>query len=72
MGRMGRRYHSKRRTERGSILAVSAIGLLAIVLAVGLSVDISHFYLVGNELQNAADAAALADESQEPPKTHLS
>src|SRR6185503_1164865 len=33
---------------------------LAILLAVGLGVDISRFYLTKAELQNAADAAALA------------
>jgi Flp pilus assembly protein TadG len=49
-----------RKNERGSILATSAIGMLAIVLAVGLGVDISRFYLVKTELQNGADAAALA------------
>jgi Flp pilus assembly protein TadG len=48
------------RRERGSILATSAIGMLSILLAVGLGVDISRFYLTKTELQNAADAAALA------------
>ena len=46
--------------ERGSILATSAIGMLSILLAVGLAVDISRLYLTKTELQNAADAAALA------------
>src|SRR2546423_9355889 len=50
----------KRKGERGSILAMSAIGMLAVLLAVGLGVDISRFYLAKTELQNAADAAALA------------
>lgn len=49
-----------RKQERGSILATSAIGMLAILLAVGFGVDISRFYLVKAELQNGADAAALA------------
>jgi len=49
-----------RKQERGSILATSAIGMLAILLAVGIGVDISRFYLVKAELQNGADAAALA------------
>lgn len=49
--------------ERGSILAMSAVGMLAVVLAAGLAVDISHFYLVKAELQNAADASALAAAS---------
>ena len=50
----------KNKRERGSILATSAIGMLSILLAVGLGVDISRFYLTKTELQNAADAAALA------------
>lgn len=50
----------KRKRERGSILATSAVGMLSILLAVGLGVDISRFYLAKTELQNAADAAALA------------
>lgn len=50
----------RRTRERGSILATSAIGMLSILLAVGLGVDISRFYLVKAELQNGADAAALA------------
>jgi Flp pilus assembly protein TadG len=49
-----------RKQERGSILATSAVGMLAILLAVGLGVDISRFYMVKTELQNGADAAALA------------
>src|SRR5215213_102676 len=50
----------KRKRERGSILATSAISMLAVLLAVGLGVDISRLYLSKAELQNAADAAALA------------
>ncbi len=52
-----------RRGERGSVLAASALGMLSFILAVGLGVDISHLYLAKNELQNAADAAALAGAS---------
>ena len=50
----------KHKRERGSILATSAVGMLALLLAVGLGVDISRLYLTKTELQNAADAAALA------------
>ena len=49
--------------ERGSILAMSAIGMMSLLLAVGLGVDITHLYLAKNELQNAADASALAGAS---------
>ena len=52
-----------RNRERGSILAMSSIAMLAVLLAVGLGVDISRFYLSKTELQNAADAAALAGVS---------
>jgi len=58
-----REQNGKRRSERGSILAVSAVGMVAILMAVGLAVDISHLYLVGTELQNGADASALAGAS---------
>ncbi|MFN2491757.1 MAG: pilus assembly protein TadG-related protein, partial [Pyrinomonadaceae bacterium] len=52
-----------RKGERGSILAMSALGMLTVLLAVGLGVDISHLYLAKTELQNAADASALAAAS---------
>jgi Flp pilus assembly protein TadG len=53
----------ERKRERGSILATSAIGMLAVLLAVGMGIDISRLYLSKAELQNAADAAALAGVS---------
>jgi hypothetical protein len=53
----------RQRGERGSVLALSAVGMLAFLLAAGLCVDVSHFYVVNAELQNAADAAALAGAS---------
>ncbi|MBV8859950.1 MAG: hypothetical protein JOZ02_23670 [Acidobacteria bacterium] len=49
--------------QRGSVLAVSALGMLALILAAGLAVDVSHLYVVKAELQNAADASALAGAS---------
>jgi Flp pilus assembly protein TadG len=52
-----------RKRERGSILALSSVAMLTVLLAVGLGVDISRFYLSKAELQNAADAAALAGVS---------
>lgn len=54
------KHAGSRKHERGSVLATSAIGMLSILLAVGLGIDISRFYLTKAELQNAADAAALA------------
>lgn len=58
-----RHLKSENKSERGSVLAVSALGMLALVLATGLCVDISHFYVVKAELMNAADASALAGAS---------
>ncbi len=49
--------------ERGSVLAMSALGMLAFLLATGMAVDLGHFYTVKSDLQNAADAAALAGAS---------
>lgn len=57
---MKKQNREKGKRERGSILATSALGMLSILLAVGLGVDISRFYLTKTELQNAADASALA------------
>ena len=54
---------TERRGERGSVLATATLGMLALLLAVGLGVDISRMYLTKTELQNAADAAALAGAS---------
>jgi len=52
-----------RKNEQGSIMAMSAVGMLSFLLAVGLGGDITRLYLTKNELQNAADAAALAGAS---------
>jgi Flp pilus assembly protein TadG len=53
----------RRRGERGIALVIMSIGLSAMLLAVGLGIDISHFYMVKTELQHAADGAALAGAS---------
>jgi hypothetical protein len=52
-----------RKGERGSVLATATLGMLTLLLAVGLGVDISRLYLTKTELQNASDAAALAGAS---------
>ena len=54
---------SNRKGERGSVMALTAISMLALVLALALCIDISHFYSVQTEMQNAADASALAGAS---------
>jgi Flp pilus assembly protein TadG len=52
-----------RKKERGAVLALTAVCMLALVLALALCLDISHFYSVQTEMQNAADASALAGAS---------
>jgi Flp pilus assembly protein TadG len=53
----------RRKKERGNVLAYTVLSALFLFLAVGLGVDLSHLYLAKAELQNAADAAALAGAS---------
>jgi Flp pilus assembly protein TadG len=54
---------SHRKGERGSVLAYTVLSVLFLFFAVGLGVDLSHLYLAKTELQNTADAAALAGAS---------
>jgi Flp pilus assembly protein TadG len=61
---MHKSANRNRKGERGSVLAMSTISMLALLLATGLAVDVSHFYTVRAEMQNAADGAALAAASQ--------
>lgn len=53
----------QRKGERGSVLAYTVLSVLFLFFAVGLGVDLSHLYLAKTELQNTADAAALAAAS---------
>jgi len=54
---------SRRKRERGNVLVYTVLSALFLFFAVGLGVDLSHFYLAKTEMQNAADAAALAGAS---------
>lgn len=54
---------SHRTSERGSVVAYTVLSALFLFFAVGLGVDLSHLYLAKTELQNTADAAALAGAS---------
>ncbi len=54
---------SRRKNERGNVLVYTVLSALFLFFAVGLGVDLSHFYLAKTEMQNAADAAALAGAS---------
>src|SRR5438105_9970091 len=57
------RNAANRKNERGNVLAYTVLSALFLFFAVGLGVDLSHLYLVKAELQNAADAGALAAAS---------
>jgi Flp pilus assembly protein TadG len=54
---------SKRKSERGNVLVYTVLSAFFLFMAVGLGVDLSHLYLTKTELQNTADAAALAGAS---------
>lgn len=54
---------NSRQGERGSVLTYTVLSILFLFMAIGLGVDLSHLYSVKTELQNAADAAALAGAS---------
>jgi len=50
----------KNRGKKGIALVWSAIMLITLLLFTGISIDVARIYLTANQLQNAADAAALA------------
>jgi hypothetical protein len=58
-----KRSNKSSRRERGVTVIVSSLGLVCLIGMAGMAIDISHLYLAGTELQNAADAAALAGAS---------
>ena len=49
-----------RKNERGSVMVVFAVALVVLLGATGLAVDFGSLAMTRQELQNAADAAALA------------
>ena len=51
---------SKKRNEKGAPLVMVGIALTAILGFSALAVDIGYLVVTRNELQNAADAGALA------------
>ena len=50
----------KNRRKKGIALVWSAIMLIVLILFMGIAIDASRVHLTANQLQNAADAAALA------------
>ena len=49
-----------RKNERGATAVLVVIVMLPLIALTALAIDIAHLYVVRNELQNAADAGALA------------
>lgn len=56
----GERKGRGQRNQRGSVMVMTAIAMLALFLILGLAIDASRIFMVRAELQNAADAAALS------------
>lgn len=55
-----RNRHAGRDSQRGVVAIITALSLVALVGFAGLALDLSHLYVNKTELQNAADACALA------------
>lgn len=64
LGRRLRSWQVASRSERGQVLVVVTIAMLALVAFVGLTVDVGLLYLNHGKLRRAVDAAALAASSQ--------
>jgi len=56
----GKKRGFLRRDESGQVLVIVALGAVFLIGMAALAVDVSHGLVVRNELQNAADASALA------------
>ncbi|MBP0532693.1 hypothetical protein J8J19_21225, partial [Mycobacterium tuberculosis] len=55
-----RTYRTCARRQRG-VVGVMAPVLMLVILSIGaIAIDLGYLYVIRNELQNAADAAALA------------
>ena len=60
MDRLRNRIGSLRRDTDGAVAVMAALGLLAFLGIASVAIDLGQLYFVRNQLQNAADAAALA------------
>ena len=55
-----RKYGTARRRERGVVSIIVALSLAVLIGMVGLALDLGKLYVTKSELQNSADACALA------------
>lgn len=58
------RHDWQRKLERGQTLIITAVALPVLLIAAVLVLDFARVHMVQQEVQNAADAAALAGASQ--------
>jgi hypothetical protein len=58
-----------RRSQRGIVMPLAAIGMLTLLGFAALAIDVGYLFVVRNELQNAADTAALAGAGNLAPYT---
>ncbi|MFC1610193.1 pilus assembly protein TadG-related protein [Myxococcota bacterium] len=54
------RSPARQKRQKGAVLVIVALLIVVFVAFAALSIDIGHLYVVRNELQNGADAGALA------------
>jgi Flp pilus assembly protein TadG len=64
-----RLVQSLERDERGSIMAWTALGLVSLLGMAALTVDMGYMYVLNNQLQTTADAAASAAAKELPDET---
>lgn len=64
VGRGLRFWRTAGRSERGQVLVVVTIAMLALIAFVGLTVDVGLLYVEHGKLRRAVDAAALAASSE--------
>jgi Flp pilus assembly protein TadG len=57
---------SRRREESGYVAITTALLMVMLMLMAALALDVSYFYARGNQVQRAADAAALAGVTRMP------
>jgi Flp pilus assembly protein TadG len=60
MKRMSVQAGGRRSSEDGSIMFMTVFSMATLFLFIGMCVDVAHVMMVRTQLQNAADAAALA------------
>ena len=66
VGQRSRSWTGTHHRHRGQIIVIAPVAILAFVGMLGMVVDLAFFQLLRSEMQNAADAAALASVRYDP------